>query len=141
MKSDEKYFEDGGLSVLMKAAHEQPVVPERLEHKIMLAVARRAIVRSRRRAKLGLIASLSGLGMLLAGCIAVLWHWFPSQLPFLKPLDLSSAHPFFSGLADAFPFLEEWGGWIVLTLLVASTAGFIYYLNNLFSNASPNWDK
>lgn len=141
MNTGKKYSEDDALRGLIKTAYEQPSVPERLKHKIMLEIARRAIVSSKRKAKLGVIASLSGLGMLLAGCIVLLVNWFPAYLPFLETVRLPELHPAFSAITDTFPFIEQWGGWIVLTLLAGSAAGFIYYLNNLFSSAFPNGDK
>lgn len=137
MNNTPKCHPDDGLKELIKAAHRQPSVPESLEHRIMLAVARRAITRSKRRAKMGLAASLSGLGMLLAGCLIVLLNWFPHYLPFTESLRMRELLAGLSRYANLPPIFEQWGPWITTVLLAGSAAGFIYYLNSLFSNTFP----
>ncbi len=140
------------LSTLIKAAalseREGLTVSDDLERRVMIEVAHRAIERSHRRARLGLVASLSGLAMLLAACIAVVVVWFPTVLPsftrlsWLEKLQLPSLDGIFSGTGvdavEALPFFEQWGGLTAMILLVGGAAGFIYYLNGLFADSSPS---
>ncbi len=129
-----------------KIASDGPTVSPDLERRVMIEVARRAIEGSRRRARRGLVASLVGLAMLLAGCIAALVVWFPALAPALTrftwlenlriPKLFDTVAGSMAGVAEStatLPFLEQWGGLILLVLLVVGAAGFIYYLNSLFS--------
>lgn len=50
-----------------------------LERRVMIEVARRAIERSRRRAKFSLVASLSMMTLATAACVAVV-VWFPTNV-------------------------------------------------------------
>jgi hypothetical protein len=126
-----------------------------LERRVMMAVVRREVERSRRRARRGMIASLSGLAMLFAGCIAAVVAWFPALLPsfsrlswlewvreiplpeFLDSADfvgsVGSGFSVSAGFEGA-PLFEQWGGLVVILLLVGGAVGFVYYLNSLFSN-------
>lgn len=84
------------------------------------------------------MASLAGLAMLLAGCIAALVVWYPVLVPALTRFSwLERIHipvPEFSTATETVPFLEEWGGLMLLVLLVGGAFGFVFYLNSLFSS-------
>ncbi|MDR2883027.1 MAG: hypothetical protein LBU98_04545 [Alistipes sp.] len=129
---------DNFSELIRTAAGELPAVSPDLERQVMIEIARRALARSRRQARRGLVASLAGLAMLLAGCIAALAVWYPVLLPALTSFSwLNRIHislPEFSPTAETIPFLEEWGGLVLLVLLIGCAVGFIYYLNTLFSN-------
>jgi hypothetical protein len=120
-------------------AFENSAVSPELEHRVMVTVARRAIEASRRRARRGLVASLSGLAMLLAGGIAALVVWFPALTPSLNFTWLEKLRipAMFQGIASgvetttSLPFLEQWGGVILVLLLAGGAAGFLWCLNSL----------
>jgi hypothetical protein len=121
---------------LIKAADNEPAVSPELEKRVMIRVAHRAIERSRRRARRGMVASLAGLAMLLAGCIAALVVWFPSLVPAFTTHEwFTRLRNPFSGLfqTTAIPWLEQWGGPLLITLVIAAAVGFVWYLNNLLS--------
>ncbi len=128
---------DNFAELIRAAAGELPAVSPDLERRVMIEVARRALARSRRRAQRGLVASLAGLAMLLAGCIAALVVWYPVLAPALTRFDwLERIHipvPEFTQTTGV-TFLEEWGGLVLLVLLVGGAVGFVYYLNSLFSS-------
>lgn len=145
---------DDEFTTLIRAASvsEMPALPVDLESRVMVEVARRTIERSRRRARRGVVASLTGLAMLLVGSIAALVAWFPILMPaftnmsWLEKLRIPEPK-FLNGLGVAAesaahePFLEQWGGLILLGLLVGGAIGFIYYLNSLFSNDYKPTDR
>jgi hypothetical protein len=66
-------------SAQARADEQQRVSPE-FERRVMVAVARRAIERVRRRARFNLVASLSGVGIAAAACVAAVVVWFPTQV-------------------------------------------------------------
>jgi type VI protein secretion system component VasF len=74
MKDDEK------IRALIKAAHTDPEVSAAFEHRIVLAVARRAIERAQQKARRNLVMSLSGLTVAAAACVAAVVLWFPTQI-------------------------------------------------------------
>lgn len=124
-----------------------PLVSPAFHHRVMVQVAHRAIALSRRRARQGLIASLSGLSMLLVGSIAALVIWFPVLLPafvnfsWLDKLRSSFLKFPFRQLSppdSSLPFLEQWGGLLLIVLLVVVAVGFVFYLNSLFSSDSSS---
>ncbi len=128
------------LSELIRAAAgELPVPSPDLERRVVIEVARRALERSRRRAQRGLVASLTGLAMLLAGCIVALVVWYPVLVPaltrfeWLERLRISIPVPEFTRTI-AVPLLEQWGGLALLVLVIGGAVGFIYYLSTLFSS-------
>jgi hypothetical protein len=59
---------------------EEPTVSSDFERRVMLAVARRAIERSRRRARFNLVASLSAVTVAAAACVAAVVVWFPAEV-------------------------------------------------------------
>jgi hypothetical protein len=127
---------DDFSELIRAAASSEPTPSPELEHRVMIRVAHRAIERSRRRVRRGMIASLAGLAMLLAGCVAALVVWFPSLVPAF------TTHEWFARLRNPFvglfettaiPWLEQWGGPLVITLVIAAGGGFMWYLNNLLS--------
>lgn len=79
------------LSTLIKVSllseSKELTVSDDFERRVMIEVARRAIERSRRRARFGLAASLSGLAMLLAACITGVVVWFPVNVVLSVDLD------------------------------------------------------
>lgn len=143
---------ENDFSELIKAAAKLPAPAPDFERWVMMEVARRAIERSRRKARRGMVATLSGLAMLLAGCIAAIVAWFPVLMPafgrmsWLEKLSDIPAPKFLERLAGTttgigvgesaaiVPFFEPWGGLILIVLLIGGAAGFIYYLNSLFSS-------
>ena len=122
---------------LIRATGELPIPSPDLERRVMIEIARRALARSRRRARRGLVASLSGLAMLLAGCIAALVVWYPALMPAFTHISwlekIGDLLPELPQTDTTLPFIEQWGGLILLVLLVGGAVGFIYYLNSLFS--------
>ena len=122
---------------LIRATGELPIPSPDLERRVMIEIARRALARSRRRARRGLVASLSGLAMLLAGCIAALVVWYPALMPAFTNFswleEIGDLLPELPQTDTTLPFIEQWGGLILLVLLVGGAVGFIYYLNSLFS--------
>lgn len=121
------------FSELIKAAYTEPAVGDDFKHRVMLEVARRAIMHSRRRARRGLIASVSALAILLAACIVLLLTWFPTHIILFPKLHLPWFEDFMCRLAEMEPFFGQWGVLLALTLLVSGVVGFAYYLNCLFS--------
>ncbi|MDR2890776.1 MAG: hypothetical protein LBV18_04135 [Alistipes sp.] len=123
-----------------------------LERRVMIEIVRREVERSRRRARRGMIASLSGLAMLFAGCIAAVVAWFPALLPsfsrlswlewvreiplpeFLDSADFVGSVGLVSEGFESAPLFEQWGGLVVILLLIGGAVGFVYYLNYLFSS-------
>ena len=128
------------LSELIKSAYNEPSIPQDLERKVMMEVARRSIKFSRRKAKLGLVVSLSGLAMLWAGCIAILISWFPAHLPLKNSLP-PKPDEWMAKFLEPSPLPEQWGGWIIISLIAIGAVGFIYYLNSLFSDTYSPEDK
>ncbi len=130
---------DNFAELIRAAAGELPVVSPDLERRVMMEVARRALARARRRARRGLVASLAGLAMLLAGCIAALVVWYPVLAPaltnfsWLERIRIDIPVPDFTQTTGV-SFLEEWGGLVLLVLLVGGAVGFVYYLISLFSS-------
>lgn len=151
----------GGLRTLPTYhADGLPTLPADFERRVMIEVARRAIERSRRRARRGMVASLSGLAMLLAACVGAVVVWFPALMPaftrmsWLEDLRITAlGRTIYDAVAGAFgagtgvgesvadagggaalPLFEQWGGLVLLVLLIGGAAGFIYYLNNLFNS-------
>jgi hypothetical protein len=76
------------ISELIKATYTAPAVSCELERKIMLKVAQRAIANSQRRARFGLVASLSGITVAAAACIAGVVLWFPTRI--LLSIDINA---------------------------------------------------
>ncbi|MDR2912619.1 MAG: hypothetical protein LBV38_04885 [Alistipes sp.] len=142
---------DGGpathdrFAELIRAADEPVILAEGFEQRVMLAVARRAIEQSKRRARRALIALLSGLAMLLGASVALLAS-ASSLLPVVgKPFDTLAgwfadlhislqAGLSLGGVLGTISFWEQWGDMFILTLLAGGAVGFIYYLNSLFSD-------
>lgn len=123
------------LSELIKAAYTEAPVGDDFERRVMLEVARHAIAHSRRRARRGLIASISGVAMLLAACLAALLTWLPSRLILFQDFRLPWLENIMHSAAEIVPFAGQWGGLLVLSLFVSGAAGFAYYLNGLFSES------
>lgn len=75
---------DENLAKLIKAAAGEPALCDAdlagFERRVMLEVARRAVMRSRRRSRFGVAASLSGLAMLLAACVTLVVALFPTNI-------------------------------------------------------------
>ncbi len=130
---------DNFAELIRTAAGPLPAVSPDLERRVMIEIARRALARARRRAQRGLVASLTGLAMLLAGCIAALVVWYPVLAPaltnfsWLERIRIDIPVPEFTQTI-AVPLLEQWGGLVLLVLLVGGAVGFVYYLNSLFSS-------
>ncbi len=137
-------MERDDLKMLVRASAELQAPTADFERRVMIEVARRAIERSRRRARRGVIASLSGLAMLLAACVAALVVWFPARLPAFARSSwlevMRSAMPDLDAAGAAtgntLPFFEQWGGLTLLVLTIGGAAGFIYYLNTIFAGES-----
>jgi hypothetical protein len=125
------------LTDLIKATHIEPAVPPELEHRVMLEVARRAIARARRRARLSLVASMSGVAMLLGACLTAIVMWLPTGFQAIPKIDLPALQfdKFATEVSETLPFLGQWGGVMVLTLFACGAVGFVYYLNGLFSES------
>jgi hypothetical protein len=126
---------------LIRASYDEPTPSPELERRVMIEVARRAIERSRRRARRGMVASLTGLAGLLAGCIAALVVWFPTLMPALTDISWmerwrASLHKLFdsapaAGQSAVAGFIEQWGAPTLLVLGIGVAAGFVWYLNAL----------
>lgn len=80
-------MEGDGFSALVKAAYREPAVGSEFERRVMVEVARRAIMLSRRRVRLGLVASLSTGAVAAAACVAAVIIWFPTQI--ILSIDMS----------------------------------------------------
>ncbi len=132
---------------LIRAAHDEPAITSDFDRRVMIEIAQRAIARSKKRARRGMIASMAGTAMLLAGCVAALVVWFPALLPAFSRtswLDWMRRIPspwFLKGpsvgsigetATAALPFLEQWGGLLFMALAAAAAMGIVHYLNNLF---------
>jgi hypothetical protein len=65
---------------LIKAATDMPTPTPDFERRVMVEVARRAIERSRRRARFNLVASLSGVTITAAASVAAVMLWYPTQI-------------------------------------------------------------
>jgi hypothetical protein len=129
------------IKVASRESASEVTAPARLEHKVMVSIARKAIEASRRKARRGLVASLTGLAMLLVGGIATLIVWFPVFTPSLNFAWLNKLHipDLFKGVASgaentaALSFMEQLGGVVLVLLIAGCTAGFIWCLNSLFT--------
>ena len=81
--------------------------------------------------------------MLFAGCIAAVVVWFPARIPdfarisWLEKLREIPMPEFLDATAtvgEGASFFEQWGGLALIVLLMGGAAGFVYYLNSVFSS-------
>jgi hypothetical protein len=128
------------IKVASRESASEVTVPAQLEQQVIVAVARRAIEASRRKARRGLVATLSGLAMLLAGGIVALVMWFPAHTPALNFAWLRDLFDAVGGSVTeavegtaTLSFMEQWGGVVLVLLIAGCAAGFVWCLNSIFA--------